>query len=266
MKGLSSLRNKQIILLIIGMTLACISGNLSANKGLEIAILSDKNNDGFVDSSSTMTMNLINKRGDVVTRKLRFKRLEVPDDGDKSIAVFESPRDVKGVAILSYAHKVAADDQWLYLPALKRVKRIASKNKSGPFLGSEFSFEDFSFQEVEKYDYVYLKEEKYLNNLCYVIERRPLDPYSGYTKQLVWIDKENYLVQKIHHFDRKSFHLKTQLFKDYRKYEGFFWQPHEIEMINHQNGKKSILIFDDVVLKSGFTDRDFSQNSLKRSR
>lgn len=266
MKGLTNLRNKQIILLIMSMTLACISGNLSANKGLEVAILSDKNNDGFVDSSSTMTMNLINKRGDVVTRKLRFKRLEVPDDGDKSIAVFESPRDVKGVAILSYAHKVAADDQWLYLPALKRVKRIASKNKSGPFLGSEFSFEDFSFQEVEKYDYVYLKEEKYLNDLCYVIERRPLDPYSGYTKQLVWIDKENYLVQKIHHFDRKSFHLKTQLFKDYRKYEGFFWQPHEIEMINHQNGKKSILIFDDVVLKSGFTDRDFSQNSLKRSR
>ena len=266
MKGLSSLRNKQISLLIIGMTLACISGNLSANKGLEIAILSDKNNDGFIDSSSTMTMNLINKRGDVVTRKLRFKRLEVPTDGDKSIAIFESPRDVKGVAILSYAHKVEADDQWLYLPALKRVKRIASKNKSGPFLGSEFSFEDFSFQEVEKYEYLYIDEEIYLNNPCYVIERKPLDPYSGYTKQLVWIDKENYLVQKIHHFDRKSFHLKTQLFKDYRKYDGFFWQPHEIEMINHQNGKKSILIFDDVKLKSGFTDRDFSQNSLKRSR
>jgi len=266
MKVLSNLMNKQFIVFTMGMVLICIAGDLSANKGLEIAILSDKNNDGFIDSSSMMTMNLINKRGDVVTRKLRFKSLEVPTDGDKSIAIFESPRDVKGVAILSYAHKVEADDQWLYLPALKRVKRIASKNKSGPFLGSEFSFEDFSFQEVEKYEYLYLEEEIYLNNPCYVIERKPLDPYSGYTKQLVWIDKENYLVQKIHHFDRKSFHLKTQLFKDYRKYEGFFWQPHEIEMINHQNGKKSILIFDDVKLKNGFTDRDFSQNSLKRSR
>ena len=101
------------------MVLICIAGDLSANKGLEIAILSDKNNDGFIDSSSTMTMNLINKRGDVVTRKLRFKSLEVPTDGDKSIAIFESPRDVKGVAILSYAHKVEADDQWLYLPDLK---------------------------------------------------------------------------------------------------------------------------------------------------
>ena len=266
MKGLIHLKNKHFTPLVMAMILASVTGNLFANKGLEIAILSDKNNDDFIDSSSSMTMNLINKRGEVVSRKLRFKRLEVPTDGDKSIAIFESPRDVKGVAILSYAHKVKADDQWLYLPALKRVKRISSKNKSGPFLGSEFSFEDFSFQEVEKYDYVYLKEEIYQEKPCHVVERKPLDPYSGYTKQLVWIDKENYLVQKIHHFDRKSFHLKTQLFKDYRKYEGFFWQPHEIEMINHQNGKRSILLFDDVKLKNGFTDRDFSQNSLKRSR
>ena len=131
--------------------ISSISYHISANKALEIAILNDQNNNGFIDSSSDMTMNLINRKGDVVSRKLRFKRLEVPEDGDKSIAVFESPRDVKGVAILSYAHKVKSDDQWLYLPALKRVKRIASKNKSGPFLGSEFSFEDFSFQDVELY-------------------------------------------------------------------------------------------------------------------
>ena len=158
-----------------------LSSSLYANRGLEIALLSDKNNEGYGDSSSTMTMELISKKGNVVTRELRFKRLEVPEDGDKSIAVFESPRDVKGVAILSYAHKQEADDQWLYLPALKRVKRIASKNKSGPFLGSEFSFEDFSFQEVEKYEYEYIKDESYLGKDCFVIKRIPLDPYSGYT-------------------------------------------------------------------------------------
>ena len=122
--------------LIFSLLICSISYPVSANKALDIAILNDQNNDGFVDSSSDMTMNLINRKGDVVTRKLRFKRLEVPEDGDKSIAIFESPRDVKGVAILSYAHKVKSDDQWLYLPALKRVKRIASKNKSGPFLGN----------------------------------------------------------------------------------------------------------------------------------
>ena len=256
----------RLVTLFVLATLFTLSGEISANKGLDIAKLSDKNNEGYVDSSSSMTMQLINKKGDIVERKLAFKRLEVPEDGDKSIAVFESPRDVKGVAILSYAHKVKSDDQWLYLPALKRVKRIASKNKSGPFLGSEFSFEDFSFQEVEKYDYTFIGEETCSNLMCLVIERRPLDPYSGYTKQLVWIDKENYLVQKIHHYDRKSFHLKTQTFEEYKLYEGFFWQPHKIKMMNHQNGKSSILKFQDIKLNSGFTDKDFSQNSLRRSR
>ena len=132
-------------------------------------------------------------------------------------------------------------------------------------MGSEFSFEDFSFQEVEKYEYKFIGEEACLNLTCYLIERRPLDPYSGYTKQLVWIDKDTYLVQKIHHYDRKSFHLKTQTFEEYKLYEGFFWQPHKVMMMNHQNGKSSVLKFQDVKLNNGFTDKDFSQNSLRRS-
>ena len=86
---------------IFSILISFVSCPLWANKALEIAILNDQNNNGFIDSSSDMTMNLINRKGDVVSRKLRFKRLEVPEDGDKSIAVFESPRDVKGVALIS---------------------------------------------------------------------------------------------------------------------------------------------------------------------
>ena len=125
------------------------SGEVLANKGLEIALKSDENFDGYGDSSSEMTMELISKKGDVVTRKLRFKRLEVPGDGDKSLAVFESPRDVRGVGILSYSHKVEPDDQWLYLPALKRVKRIASKNRSGPFLVANSLSKTFLFKKLK---------------------------------------------------------------------------------------------------------------------
>ncbi len=260
------MKSPRIILIVLLSYLFVGSVYASEGKGLEIATEVDVRDRGFGDTTSTMTMTLFDQYGNSTSRKIRNRTLEGTDEGDLSLVIFDTPADVKGTAFLSHTKKSGSDDQWLYLPALKRVKRIASKNKSGPFLGSEFSFEDFSFQEVEKYDYVYLKEEIYQEKPCHVVERKPLDPYSGYTKQLVWIDKENYLVQKIHHFDRKSFHLKTQLFKDYRKYEGFFWQPHEIEMINHQNGKRSILLFDDVKLKNGFTDRDFSQNSLKRSR
>ena len=113
-------------------------------RGLAIAQESKKRDAGFNDSISEMEMILTNANGDVSTRKMKFKTLEVPnlEDGDKSLMVFEEPRDVAGTAMLTYSHILEADDQWMFLPALKRVKRISSVNKSGPFMGSEFAFED----------------------------------------------------------------------------------------------------------------------------
>ena len=197
---------------------------------------------------------------------MRSKLLEIEGDGDKSLFVFERPRDIRGIALLSFAHKIESDDQWFYMHRSKRVKRIISKNKSGPFLGSEFSIEDLSFQEIEKFSYKFLREEEFNNHNCFLIERIPLDPYSGYTKQLVWIDKENYLIQKIELFDRKSYHLKSQFFKGYKKYLNKFWRPNEIEMINHQNGKSTILFFEELRFQTGLTEEDFTLNSLKRSK
>ena len=256
-----------IISIVIFFTDSLIA-ETSEEKGLSIAKKSYESTRGFVDSQSDQLMILIDPKGNEVTREISGKTYENTDvnDGDKSIIFFNKPKDVEGTVLLSHTHVNDDDDQWLYLPALKRVKRIASKNKSGPFLGSEFSFEDFSFQEVEKYEYQYIRDEEYEGMLCHVIERIPLDPYSGYTKQIVWIDTEYFLIRKIHHFDRKSFHLKTQLFLDYEIYDEAYWQPHRVVMNNNQNGKSSILSFKDVKYKNGLTDRDFSQNSLKRSR
>ena len=125
-------------------------------KGLEIAKESERRDQGFEDSEQTLLMVLRNRHGQETTREIRGRTLEVADDGDKSMIIFDSPKDVEGTALLTYSHKAEDDDQWLYLPALKRVKRIASNNKSGPFMGSEFAFEDLSSQEVEKYTYKYL--------------------------------------------------------------------------------------------------------------
>ncbi len=119
----------------------------------------DARDQGFGDTSSVLTMTLRNRHGEEVTRQMRSRALEVADDGDKSMIIFEDPADVKGTALLTFSHKTADDDQWLYLPALKRVKRISSSNKSGPFMGSEFAYEDLSSQEVEKYTYKYLRDE-----------------------------------------------------------------------------------------------------------
>ena len=107
-----------------------------------------------------MTLELINAHGDVTKRKMVMEVLEGTDDGDKSRSVFEWPADVKGTKLLTWTHKKGDDDRWLYLPAVKRVKRISSSNKSGSFMGSEFAYEDFSSQEVEKYTYKLLDEPK----------------------------------------------------------------------------------------------------------
>ena len=96
-------------------------------------------------------MVLKNRHGDESERDLRIRILEVEGDGDKSLSIFDSPGDVKGTAFLTFTHKFADNDQWLYLPALKRVKRISSGNRSGSFMGSEFAYEDISSEETEKF-------------------------------------------------------------------------------------------------------------------
>ena len=115
----------------------------------------------------------------------------MPEDGDKLLVVFDTPKSIRGTALLSLAHKLEPDDQWMYLPALKRVKRIASQNKSGPFLSSEFAYEDMAVQEVEKFDYRLLDTWRTLDgSRAIVVERTPADDHSGYGRQVVWVDAE----------------------------------------------------------------------------
>ncbi len=235
-------------------------------KGLEIAMEADRRDTGFHDSTASMRMLLRNRQGEESTRDIRVKTLEQKNDGDKSLTIFDRPADVKGTAFLSFTHKSGPDDQWLYLPALKRIKRISSRNRSGPFMGSEFAYEDLSSQEVEKYTYRYLRDEQYKGMDCFVIERDPVDPYSGYTRQVVWIDKAEYRPQKIDYYDRKNSLLKTLTFDDYQQFLGQYWRAHDMYMVNHQTGKSTRLTWSNYRFRTGLTDRDFDRNSLKRVR
>ena len=148
-------------------------------RGLEIATAVQAQDEGFVDSASAMTMTLINRSGKKSTRRMRSHVLEVQGDGDKSMSIFDEPADVKGTASLTHSHATDADEQWLYLPALKRVKRISSKNKSGPFMGSEFAFEDISSQEVDKYTYRYLGDVDLDGRVTHQVEAIPAYAHSG---------------------------------------------------------------------------------------
>ena len=235
-------------------------------KGLAIAVEADKRDTGFEDFTASMVMELRNKQGDASTRTIRLKTLEVIGDGDKSMSIFDKPADVKGTAFLTFSHAIKPDEQWLYLPALKRVKRINSKNKSGPFMGSEFAYEDLASQEIEKYTYKYLRDEQLNGVDCFVIERYPAYEHSGYTKQLAWVNKDKYVAEKIEFYDRKNDLLKTLINSGYQQYLGQYWRASEMTMENHQTGKSTILKWEDYTFKTGLEDKDFSRNSLKRAR
>ena len=251
---------------VVGLLPFTLVAETAEEKGLAIAVEADKRDEGFGDSTANMTMELRNKQGDSSTRYIRIKTLEVIGDGDKSMSIFDEPADVKGTAFLTFSHAIKPDEQWLYLPALKRVKRINSKNKSGPFMGSEFAYEDIASQEIEKYTYKYLRDET-LNGIdCFVIERYPAYEHSGYTRQVVWINKAEYRPEKVVFYDRKNSLLKTLAYDGYQQYLDKFWRADQMNMENHQTGKSTTLTWSDYQFRTGLEDRDFNKNSLKRAR
>ena len=253
-----------ILLLILPLHNA-IAGT-AEEKGLLIAVEADKRDTGWVDQTADLEMILTNKHGESSHRTMRLKTLEVDGDGDKSLTIFDNPKDIKGTAFLSHTHALKPDDQWLYLPALKRIKRISSANKSGPFVGSEFAYEDLSSQELEKYTYKWLRDEAINGHDVFVIERFPQYKNSGYTRQISWIDKDMYQSRKVEFYDRKNSLLKTLVFSDYEQYLDKFWRPGKMEMVNHQTGKRTDLIWKNLQYNNGLSDRNFDRNTLKRAR
>jgi predicted RND superfamily exporter protein len=263
----TSLSTALVIGLILSPTLLIAQETDLSTKGYEISARSDRTDRGFIDSEVDMTMILRNKAGEESSRSISFTTLEVVDEnvGDKSLVVFNTPKDVEGTALLSHAKILDPDDQWLFLPALKRVKRISSKNKSGPFVGSEFAFEDFTSTELNKYSYLWLREEACGDMTCDVIERKPKYEYSGYTKQIAWIDQSDYQLRQVDFYDRRDSLFKTLTLEDYKNYDGI-WRSQKLHMVNHKNGKSTDLVYSDYKFKVGLKNNDFVKGKLTQLR
>lgn len=254
---------KKIVLSFIAiMTIGFIVAQTPEAKGLEIAKAAENADLGFNSSSVNIKMTLKNKNGQTSERLLTTKTFELTEDGDKSLIVFNSPRDVKGTATLTFTHKNGSDDQWLFLPSIKRVKRISSNNKSGPFVGSEFAYEDLSSQEVEKYAYKFVEEK----GSMLLVEQDPVDAKSGYTRRLVTYNKDRgYRIEKVEFYDRKNSLLKTLIYSNYNVYKGKFWRAGTFNMVNHQTNKETKLEFSDYNFEINLTEDDFSQVALRRA-
>ena len=234
--------------------------------GLAIAEQAEASDRGWGDVTAALSMTLRNANGLESQRELRVQILEVTGDGDRSLTLFDTPRDIAGTAFLSYTHALTPDDQWLYLPALKRVKRIASANKSGPFMGSEFAYEDLTSDELAKYHYTLLRTDTLEGRAVDVVEQQPQYANSGYTRRVVWLDQAMHQALKIEFYNRGNALLKTLTLSDYAQYLGQYWRASRLHMVNHQSGKETDLVWRDYQFRTGLSLRDFDQNTLKRSR
>ena len=257
------------VILFSALVVANSASAASAQEqGFEIAARSDRTDVGFGASEVALKLVLRNAAGQEATRSLKISTLEKPDEtvGDKSLVLFDTPRDIEGTALLSHAKILDPDDQWLYLPALKRVKRISSSNKSGPFVGSEFAFEDFTAIELNKFGYTLIGVENCGALQCDVLEREPRYENSGYTKQIAWVDQTDFQIRKVEFYDRRGDLLKVLELTDYRQYENGVWRAHKLSMSNVQTKKQTDLVYDDYVFDTGLSDSDFVKGRLTRLR
>ena len=216
---------------------------------------------GYQSSIAKARMILKNANGVQNKRQLIMKRYEKAT-GDKSFLEFLYPLDIKGTKLLSFERIAKDDRQWLYLPELKRTKRISSRNKSGSFMGSEFSYEDISTQNYLNYSYKGEAKEAQKNGKNYLqIERIPKDGNSGYSRQTAWIDPQTYLIAFGEYYDKENRLLKKVAFSKYRKIKGVY-RVQTIEIQNVQNGKSTILTLDKEEIKVGLQEQDFSKKAL----
>lgn len=269
-RRLVSVRSLAVAMVLLALTLTLSQPGASAQsaeqRGRAIAEEMNQRDAGWGDLRAEMDMQLRDRRGHESRRSLRVRSLEVQGDGDKSLTIFDHPRDVKGTAFLSFTHALEPDDQWLYLPAVKRVKRISSAHKSGPFMGSEFAYEDLTSAELEKYTYRWLRDERLDGHDTTVVERIPQYGHSGYTRQVVWVDTAVWQPRKVTYFDRKGELLKTLRIDGYAKYLDRFWRAAHMHMVNHQTGKSTTLSWSDYRFRTGLGESDFDRNALKRAR
>ncbi|MEM9144737.1 MAG: outer membrane lipoprotein-sorting protein [Pseudomonadota bacterium] len=253
------------VVLVPGLPLA----ETPEEKGRAIAIASDTRDTGWGSYRVDGEMVLRDRSGNESRRafeNLVYERAD-PAVGDMGVIVFSRPRDIRGTGLLTHSQiEPTDDDQWLYLPAVKRVKRISSSNRTGKFVSSEFSYEDLGSQEVDDYDYKWLRDETCpgaADLTCHVVESYPRNAKSGYSKRLAWSDVGEHRLYRVEFHNRRGDLEKVLTQEGFADYAGF-WRPALMRMENLQTGKSTDLIWTNYDFGADLPESDFVQNRLPR--
>jgi len=215
------------------------------------------------DVSVHMDMTLIDKRGSERQRKLFIIRKDV-DGKDKLLLKFSYPNDIKSTSFLVWEHKGRDNERFLYLPALGRIRRIATREKNENFAGTDFSYEDISGRKLEDYTYTLIKENTlHEGKACYLLESYPKEKDSKYPKTRSWVRKDNFVTIKGEYYNRKGEVEKTYTVSKLKVIDGI-WTVLEHSMENHKTAHTTLIKVKDVHYNSGIPDRSFGRRAFKR--
>lgn len=222
------------------------------------------------DETGSLTIVLINKRGKERQREvMRYVQTDA-NKKDKSFLEFSKPADVKGTRFLTHEHVDRDDDRWMYLPALRKIRRITASNNTDNFMGTDLTFEDTRSEHLGSHAYTLLREEKLGDRDAYLIEAVPSTPQekkeSGYSKRHIWVDKVTFLVMQRKFWNKKGEHVKTSKRSDLQQLAPDIWAYDRIEVEHHKRKHRSVFVFEGRKINTGLKDNLFSQRSLTRGR
>ena len=246
---------------LIGLSLLLASPALFAITGLEIAEKHDNRNKPDT-THMALQMDLIEANGNVSTRLIEQWGIE-ENDLANSIMVFRSPATVKDTRFLQVENEGRDDDKWIYLPAMKKVRRIASSDGSKSFMGSDASYDDMETRDIDRDSHDLVREESFSSWDCYVVKGQAIDPDdSQYAYRLTWFDKETFYPVKVEMYDKQENLEKVMTVKDLQNIDGH-WTPIDTIIKNVQNGhstemKVLNIEFDKPVSKKMFTTQFLS--------
>lgn len=231
--------------------------------GLEIMQKVDDRDDGET-RKSTAEMILVSKSGKQRVRETVMVSKDVPE-GTKTISTFLKPADVEGTSFLQYTYDEIGkdDDQWLYLPSLKKVRRITSSSKGDYFMGTEFTYDDMGDRKPEEDNHKLLGTENINGRECYKVLSTPKEEDYMYSKKIGWIDKATYLPLKVEFYDEDEELLKVMTTSDPEAIDNI-WVTKDIDMKNVQKGRATMIKTKDIQFNLPVKDSVFSQRMLKK--
>jgi len=256
--------NRITMIFMVFGTIFCSQESFSQRTGRDIILMVQERPDGE-NRRSVMTMQLINHRGAVRERTLLSYSMDIGKDS-KSIMFFQAPADVRGTGFLSWQYDDPSreDDRWLYLPAMKKVRRISgSSAKKENFMGSDFTYDDMGGRSVDEDDHRLLREEPAKNQPCWVVESTPREEDSNYSRKVTWIRKDALVPVKVEFYDRMGSLQKTLTPSEITR-DGAFWTTGRLDMANHQRDHTTIITIDQMEYDLELNESMFTVPALER--